>query len=74
MHWYGLRALSNEWKDVSDLTSIKEQHSYALFERPYRFLQAIDKKTVDREALGVTAPVRKQVPVLLNNQRGPRLH
>jgi hypothetical protein len=70
MPWYGLWAVSNEWKDVSDLASIKEQRSYALFDRPYRFLQPIDKKTVDQEALGVTAAVRKQVPVLLDFNEG----
>jgi hypothetical protein len=70
MPWYGLWAVSNEWKDVSDLASIKEQRSYALLERPYRFLQAIDKKSVDQETLGVTAAVRKQVPVLLDFNEG----
>jgi hypothetical protein len=70
MPWYGLWAVSNEWKDVSDLASIKEQRSYVLLERPYRFLQAIDKKSVDQETLGVTASVRKQVPVLLDFNEG----
>ena len=70
MPWYGLWAVSNEWKDVSDLASIKEQRSYKLLERPYRFLQAIDKKSVDQETLGVTAAVRKQVPVLLDFNEG----
>jgi hypothetical protein len=68
--WYGLWVVSNEWKDVSDVASIKEQRSYVLLERPYRFLQAIDKKTVDQDALGVTAAVRKQVPVLLDFNEG----
>src|SRR5262249_49086139 len=44
--------------------------SYAMMERPYRFLQATDKKTVDQETLGVTAAVRKQVPVLLDFNEG----
>ena len=70
MSWYGLWAVSNEWKDVSDLASIKEQRSYVLLERPYRFLQPIDKKSVDQETLGVTAAVRKQVPVLLDFDEG----
>jgi hypothetical protein len=68
--WYGLWAVSNEWKDVSDLASIKEQRSYVLLERPYRFLQPIDKKSVDQETLGVTAAVRKQAPVLLDFNEG----
>jgi hypothetical protein len=70
MPWYGLWAVSNEWKDVSDLASIKEQRSYVLMERPYRFLQATDKKAVDQDTLGVTAAVRKQVPVLLDFNEG----
>jgi hypothetical protein len=68
--WYGLWAVSNEWKDVGDLASIKEQRSYTLLDRPYRLLQAIDKKSVDQETLGVTAAVRKQVPVLLDFSEG----
>ena len=68
--WYGLWAVSNEWKDVSDLASIKEHRSYVMLERPYRFLQAIDKKSVDQETLGATAAVRKQVPVLLDFNEG----
>jgi hypothetical protein len=70
MPWYGLWAVSNEWKDVSDLASVREQRSYVLLERPYRFLDAIDKKSVDKETLGVTAAVRKQVPVLLDFNEG----
>ena len=70
MPWYGLWAVSNEWKDVSDLASVREQRSYALLERPYRFLQALDKKSVDQDTLGVTAAVRKQVPVLLDFNEG----
>jgi hypothetical protein len=68
--WYGLWAVSNEWKDVGDLASIKEQRSYVLLDRPYRFLQATDKKTVDQDTLGVTAAIRKQVPVLLDFNEG----
>ncbi len=70
MPWYGLWAVSNEWKDVSDLASIKEQRSYRLLDRPYKFLQATDKKSVDQDTLGVNAAVRKQVPVLLDFNDG----
>ncbi len=68
--WYGLWAVSNQWKDVSDLASIKEQHSYAALERPYRFLQSTDKKTVDQEIRGITAAVRKQFAVFLDFNEG----
>ena len=70
MPWYGLWAVSNEWKDVSDLASIKEHRSYVMMERPYKFLQTTDRKSVDQETLGVTAAVRKQVPVLLDFNEG----
>lgn len=70
MPWYGLWAVLNEWKDVSDVASIKEQRSYRLLDRPYKFLQASDRKSVDQDTLGATAAVRKQVPVLLDFQGG----
>ncbi len=70
MPWYGLWAVSNEWKDVSDVASIKEQRAYRLMDRPYKFLQPGDKKSVDEDTLGVTAAVRKQVPVLLDFHDG----
>jgi hypothetical protein len=68
--WFGLWAVSNQWKDVSDLASIREQHSYAALDRPYRFLQATDKKSVDKETSGATAAVRKQFPILLDFNEG----
>lgn len=68
--WFGLWAVSNEWKDVSDVASLKEQHSYAALDRPYKFLKAIDKKSVDQEISGVTAAMRKQFPVLLDFHEG----
>ncbi|HEX4164187.1 MAG TPA: hypothetical protein VHZ55_01830 [Bryobacteraceae bacterium] len=68
--WYGLWAVSNQWKDVSDLASVKEQHSYAVLDRPYKFLQAIDKRSVDGETRGITAAMRKQFPVLLDFNEG----
>jgi len=70
MPWYGMWAVSNQWKDVSDVASIKEQHSYAALDRPYKFLQTTDKKTVDQEIRGTTAAVRKQFPVLLDFNDG----
>jgi hypothetical protein len=68
--WFGLWAVANQWKDISDLASVKEQHSYATLDRPYKFLQATDKKTVDKETRGATAAMRKQFPVLLDFNDG----
>jgi hypothetical protein len=68
--WFGLWAVANQWKDVSDLASVKEQHSYAVLDRPYKFLQATDRKTVDKDTRSATAAVRKQFPVLLDFNEG----
>jgi hypothetical protein len=68
--WFGLWAVANQWKDISDLASIKEQHSYAVLDRPYKFLQATDRKTVDKDTRGATAAVRKQFAVLLDFNEG----
>lgn len=68
--WFGLWAVANQWKDISDLASVKEQHSYSALERPYKFLQTGDKKTVDNEIRGITAAVRKQFAVLLDFNEG----
>lgn len=68
--WFGLWAVSNEWKNASDLPSIKEQRSYVMLERPYKFLQPTDKRTVDDKTNDATAVSRTQVPVLLDFQQG----
>lgn len=70
MDWFGLWAVANQWKDISDLASIKEHHSYEALDRPYKFLQAIDRKNVDKDVRGATAAVRKQFPVLLDFNEG----
>ena len=70
MPWYGLWAVINEWKDVSDVASIREQGSYRLLERPYKFLPATDKKTVEEATFGFTAAMRRQIPVLLDFNDG----
>ena len=68
--WCGLWAVSNEWKKASDLPSMKEQNSYVTLERPYKFLQPTDKRTVDEKTGDATAVARSQVPVLLDFQGG----
>jgi hypothetical protein len=68
--WFGLWAVANEWKNASDLPSIKEQSSYVLLERPYKFLQPTDKRTVDDKTQNATAICRTQVPLLLDFQQG----
>jgi hypothetical protein len=70
MPWFGLWAVANQWKDISDVTSIKEQHSYEALDRPYRFLQASDRRNVDKDIRGATAAVRKQFPVLIDFNEG----
>ncbi len=70
MPWYGLWAVWNEWKDVSDIASIREQRCYRMLDRPYKFLESTDKKTVDQDTTGITAVIRKQVPVFLDFNDG----
>lgn len=68
--WFGLWAVGNEWKNKSDVPSIKEQSAYVMLERPYKFLQPPDKRTVDEKAADATAVIRTQVPVLLDFHEG----
>jgi hypothetical protein len=68
--WFGLWAVSNEWKNQTDLPSIKEGRSYVMLERPYKFLQPTDKRTVDDKTQDATAVSRTQVPVLLDFNLG----
>ncbi len=68
--WFGMWVVTNQWKDISDLASVKEQQSYAVFDRPFKFLQATDKKTVDKDTRGATAAMRKQFAVLLDFNEG----
>lgn len=68
--WFGLWAVANEWKNKSDLPSIKEQSSYVLLERPYKFLQPTDKRTVDEKTADATVVTRTQLAVLLDFHEG----
>lgn len=68
--WFGMWAVTNQWKDVSDVVSVKEQHSYSVLDRPYRFLESVDRKRVDNETRGATAAVRKQFPLFLDFNEG----
>ena len=70
MDWFGFWAVANQWKDISDVATIKEHHSYQALDRPYKFLQSTDKKNVDKEVSGTTTAVRKQFPVLLDFNEG----
>lgn len=63
---FGFWFVENQWKDVSDIPSLKEQKAYIGQQRPYKFLSIGDKKVVDQEVAGVTAPTRKQFPVLVD--------
>jgi hypothetical protein len=68
--WFGLWAVANQWKDISDLASVKEQQAYSVFERPFKFLPALDRRTVDKDTRGATAAMRKQFAVLLDFNEG----
>lgn len=68
--WFGLWAVANEWKKASDMASRKEQSSYVILERPYKFLQATDKRTVDEKTADASVVQRTQVAVLLDFHHG----
>lgn len=67
---YAFWFVSNEWKDVSDVTSLKEGNAYFSFRRPYKFLASPDKKQLDSDVRKQTAANRKQFPVILDFQTG----
>jgi hypothetical protein len=62
--------VTNEWKDVNDLKSLKEDLSYRNYERPYVFLSPDDKKALDGAAGAKEAAMRKQFPVFIDFQSG----
>jgi len=62
--YFGLWAVTNVWKDIADIASMREQVAYNDFNRPYTFLSSEDKQGVDAECN--STPIRKQIPVLID--------
>ena len=53
MPWYGMWAVSNEWKDVSDVASIKEQRSYSCSSGRINFFRPMTRSPLTRIPLAL---------------------
>ncbi len=67
---FGLWFVYNEFKDVGDRNSLREDLSYCATQKPYKFLAPAEKKTVEADAKTLSATVRKQFPVILDFTEG----
>jgi len=63
---YGFWAVFNEWEDLTDIASKREQFAYSTYERPYKFLNKEDKKALEMTLLPNTVTARVQFPVLVD--------
>ena len=69
-HCFGLWFVLNEFEDTMDVASKKEQSSYDMVTRPYKFLIKEEKKAVDAAVKASNSVVRKQFPVLIDFSQG----
>lgn len=67
---YGFWFVWNDWKDVGDQASKKEDLAYTSAQRPYKFLDKEAKIAVDVAADSASAMVRKQFPVMVDFSTG----
>jgi len=69
-HYYGFWAVFNDFDDVTDVASKKEQLAYTNVSRPYKFLNKDEKKGVDSFIQATNVLTRKQFPVLIDFVEG----
>jgi hypothetical protein len=67
---YGFWVVLNDFDDVTDVASKKEQVSYDQLTCPFRFAKKEEKQMVEATVLATTVPVRKQFPVIVDFQSG----
>ncbi len=67
---YGFWMVFNDYEDISDLASKREQLAYETLGYPYKFSVKDDKTRIDLTASGVTVPIRRQFPVIVDYQTG----
>jgi hypothetical protein len=67
---YGFWVVFNDYEDVSDVASKKEQLAYETLGRPYKFAVKDDKSRIDLTANGFSIHARKQFPVIVDYQTG----
>jgi hypothetical protein len=63
---FGFWFVFNEFKDISDAASVKEDVSYQSTLKPYKFLTAGEKLGIDDHAKSRNLAGRKQFPVLID--------
>lgn len=64
--YYGFWVVFNDFEDLTDPASKKEQLAYLGISRPYKFLNKDEKKAVDAQVKVSTVTARKQFPVLVD--------
>jgi hypothetical protein len=64
--YYGFWVVFNDFEDLTDTASKKEQASYLAVSRPYKYLNNDEKKGVDAQIKATTVTARKQFPVLVD--------
>lgn len=67
---YGMWVVFNDYEDVSDIASKREQLAYDTLGRPYKFAVKDDKTHIETTAKGLTIPVRRQFPIIVDYQTG----
>ncbi len=65
-NYYGFWMVFNDFEDLTDAASKKEQLSYKNISRPYKFLNKDEKKGIDAHVTATNVTTRKQFPVLVD--------
>lgn len=68
--YFGFWVVFNDFEDLTDPASKKEQLSYNAVSRPYKFLNTPEKKGVDAQVKATQVTARKQFPVLVDFNLG----
>ena len=69
-NYYGFWIVFNDFEDLTDTASKKEQLSYVNVSRPYKFLNKDEKKGIDAHVTATNFIARKQFPVLVDFVEG----
>jgi hypothetical protein len=69
-NYYGFWVVFNDFEDLTDTASKREQSSYLAVSRPYKFLNKDEKKGVDAQVTATNVLARKQFPVLVDFVEG----
>ena len=67
---YGFWFVFSDWRDVSDVASIREDLAYRNHGLPYRLLDKHGRKAIEEKFQGQTTVMRKQFPVIVDFNQG----